>query len=162
VDHPGTPAVIMGDLNENYDEYYRRNGKIISALFPDDPEAAEYLMARSNAVSEPMGMQNDFLILSAEKPPFTGNFDNRAVALYSPWGQELQNGSYYYHNEWETIDHFLLSENFFDRSGWDFDSCRVADREPFVNDQGIPAAYNPRTGQGLSDHLPLILVLTKH
>jgi hypothetical protein len=31
--------------------------------------------------------------------------------------------------------------------------------EPFVNVQGTPNLYNPRTGGGLSDHLPLRLSL---
>jgi hypothetical protein len=72
------------------------------------------------------------------------------------------NGSYYYKDNWETIDHFLLTEQFFDKAGWDFSTCRVLAGEPFTNAKGTPAAYNPRSGYGLSDHLPLMLELTKY
>jgi endonuclease/exonuclease/phosphatase family metal-dependent hydrolase len=155
--YPDVPAVIMGDLNENYDEFYRRGGTTLSALLPDDPDASD--LSRSGYAG-PSGL-GDFLVLSGEKPPAAANFDSSMPAFYSPWAQELRNGSYYYKNEWETIDHFLLSQQFFDQRGWDFSSCRVLAQEPFVTGEGIPDAYNPRTGNGLSDHLPLMLVLTK-
>ncbi|GHV81375.1 endonuclease [Spirochaetia bacterium] len=148
-DHPYVPAVIMGDLNENHDEFYRRDGKILSALLPDDPDAAALI-----------GNRDDFLVLSGEKPPVAASFDASVPAFYSPWGQELLNGSYYYQNNWETIDHFLLTEQFFDEAGWDFSRCRVLAEEPFTNAKGTPARYNPRSGYGLSDHLPLLLELT--
>jgi hypothetical protein len=156
--HPDVPVVVMGDLNENHDEFYRRGGTTVSALLPDDPDAL-YLVGADYA-----GLPNrgDFLALSGEKPPALANFDSSMPAFYSPWGQELQNGSYYYRNEWETIDHFLLSEQFFDQKGWDFSSCRVLVQEPFVDERGIPDSYNPRSGNGLSDHLPLMLVLTNN
>jgi endonuclease/exonuclease/phosphatase family metal-dependent hydrolase len=152
-EHPGAPAVIMGDLNENHDEFYRRGGTILSALLPDDPDAAAYAGA---------GSRDAFLVLSGEKPPAAASFDASMPAFYSPWGQELQNGSYYYRDNWETIDHFLLTEQFFDEAGWDFRSCQVVVQEPFTNLKGLPAAYNPRTGYGLSDHLPLLLELVKY
>jgi endonuclease/exonuclease/phosphatase family metal-dependent hydrolase len=156
--YPDVPVVIMGDLNENYDEFYRRGGTTLSALLPDDPDASD--LGRSEYAGP--SSQRSFLVLSGEKPPAAANFDASMPVFYSPWGQELRNGSYYYKNEWETIDHFLLTEQFFDQAGWDFSSCRVLDQEPFVDGGGIPDAYNPRTGSGLSDHLPLMLVLTRH
>jgi endonuclease/exonuclease/phosphatase family metal-dependent hydrolase len=154
--YPRTPIIIMGDLNENHDEFYR-DGSILSALLPDDPDAAELAGLTGTDFTGP-----DFLILSGEKPPEAEYFDLRVPAFYSPWGRELQKGSYHYKNEWETIDHFLLTGALFDQTGWDFDTSLLLDRKPFVNDRGIPDAYQPRTGQGLSDHLPLILVLKNH
>ncbi|MDR3341459.1 MAG: endonuclease/exonuclease/phosphatase family protein [Treponema sp.] len=153
-ENPVIPVVIMGDLNENHDEFYRNDGSVISALLPDDQKAAEltgFIQAK----------QQDFLILSRNKPPTPEYFASDATVLYSPWGNELQDGSYHYKGAWETIDHFLLTDALFDQTGWDFDSCRVINQEPFVDAHGNPAAYNPRTGNGLSDHLPLVLVL-KH
>lgn len=154
-DNPGTPVVILGDLNENHDEFYRQNRSFISALLPDDPGAAEL------AAKNPPGarLRNDFLIISGEKPPRTDYFAPDSPCFYSPWGIELSPGSYHYQNAWETIDHLLLSPALFDGSGWDFDSCLAAAQEPFLNAKGRPNAYNPRTGFGLSDHLPLTLVL---
>ena len=68
-------------------------------------------------------------------------------------------GSYYYKGEWETIDHFLLSDGLFDGMGWDFASSQVANHAPFIKSDGSPNTYVPRTGRGLSDHLPLLLLL---
>jgi endonuclease/exonuclease/phosphatase family metal-dependent hydrolase len=163
-----TPVAVMGDLNENYDEFYRRNGAVISALIPDDPRAT--LLTGFPETGEdgtgvpaelPEKLQSDFLVISRSKPPAARYFPSGTTTLYSPWGQEMEKGSYYYRNAWETIDHFLLSESFFDGSGWEFESARVVEEPPFINARGVPNAYNPRTGSGLSDHLPLTLILKR-
>jgi endonuclease/exonuclease/phosphatase family metal-dependent hydrolase len=143
----GLPVVIMGDLNENHDEFYRRG--LVPALLPDDPDA----------VALAGDLQQDFLILSSMKPPLLEHFSAGAIGLYSPWGNELQGGSYYYQHQWETIDHLLLSEALFDRAGWEFGSCFVINQEPFIKVNGSPARYELDTGNGLSDHLPLMLKL---
>ncbi|MDR0314188.1 MAG: endonuclease/exonuclease/phosphatase family protein [Treponema sp.] len=145
---PGAPVIIMGDLNENHDEFYRRQGTVLSALLPDDEDAA--LLAATQ--------EGGFLVLSKEKPPRAEYFDSSFV-LYTPWENELLDGSYYYRDNWETIDHFLLSEELFDNRGWDYDTCMVLNMPPFTNAKALPNPYNPRNGFGLSDHLPLILFL---
>ncbi|MHB9292434.1 hypothetical protein Holit_01531 [Hollandina sp. SP2] len=159
---PAIPVLIMGDLNENHDEWYRETGTAITALLPDDPHAAELtgltIAAEADSTS-PEQRPGDFLILSKNKPPKPAYFPATALVLYSPWENELQEGSYYYQGHWETIDHFLLNDPLFDHKGWDFDTCKVINQEPFINAQGRPYAYNPRTGNGLSDHLPLLLIL---
>jgi endonuclease/exonuclease/phosphatase family metal-dependent hydrolase len=153
---PGTPVLVLGDLNENYDEYYRQAGRYICALLPDDPRAAEHAGLYGATTSV---LQEDFLVVSGDKPPRSSYFAGGVVSFYSPWGRELKNGSYFYSNTWETIDHLLFNEAFFDEQGWDFDACEVLNAEPFVNAQGTPNTYNARTGGGLSDHLPLYLRL---
>jgi endonuclease/exonuclease/phosphatase family metal-dependent hydrolase len=161
---PRVPMAIMGDLNENYDEFYRRNGEVISALLPDDPRAAYlaglYRLSEENTRPATIEkLQADFLVLSKTRPPAAVYFPSGVTILYSPWGQELENGSYYYQNTWETIDHFLLSEALFDGSGWEFEACEAVAQPPFTNSRGLPNGYNPRTGSGLSDHIPLLLTL---
>ena len=159
---PELPVIVLGDLNENHDEFYRRNGEAICALLPDDPRAAEltgfYDIGECDAklCAE---IQKDFIIISKSKPPKTRYFPEEIVALYSPWANELENGSYYYKNAWETIDHFLLSRQLFDSKYWDFDRCTVINEPPFASTAGRPVAYNPRTGYGLSDHMPLLMFL---
>jgi endonuclease/exonuclease/phosphatase family metal-dependent hydrolase len=155
---PATPALIMGDLNENHDEYYRQAGRYICALLPDDPRAAEHTgLYKAGDLSA--AAQADFLVLSGEKPPRSVYFTGGVSVFYSPWGRELKQGSYFYRNDWETIDHFLLNAALFDGVGWDFDDCEVLATGSFVNSQGTPNIYNARTGGGLSDHLPLFLRL---
>jgi hypothetical protein len=150
---PEIPVVVMGDLNENHDEFFRLGESTVSALMPDDPKASEIAGA----------VQTDFLIVSPQKPPQAASFNGKdeAVALYSPWGNELLGGSYNYQDTWETIDHFLLSTALFNGSGWDFDSCALVNTEPFIKANGKPYTYNADMGNGLSDHLPLLLTLTQ-
>ncbi|MDR2048512.1 MAG: endonuclease/exonuclease/phosphatase family protein [Treponema sp.] len=147
----GIPVIVMGDLNENADEFTRT--AYLCALMPDSEEAAECIR---EAGSRP-GFQ-DFLVISGKRPPRTeylGGVD-AATVLYSPWTEETGSGSYYYNEQWETIDHFLFNGAAFDKSGWDFAGFRAAEDYPFIDENDLPNAYVPWTGNGLSDHLPLL------
>ena len=147
-----TPVIIMGDLNENHDDFYLRSGMILCALLPDDPAAAALAEKHSR-------MSKEFLVLSGNKPPETPSFFEGSLALYSPWWDDMPGGSYYYGGKWETIDHFLLPDSLFDGTGWDFASCHVLNYPPFTTQEGVPNSYILRYGRGLSDHLPLLLHL---
>ncbi|MDR0525621.1 MAG: endonuclease/exonuclease/phosphatase family protein [Spirochaetaceae bacterium] len=147
-EYPAIPVIILGDLNENYDEFYRKSPRVL-ALLPDDPEAAE--LAGS--------AQSDFLILSRKTPPEPEHFPEDSLVFYSPWSEISDAGSYYFREAWERIDHFLLSPGLFDETGWEFSDCQVVQEEAFLK-ADKPYGYNPRTGGGVSDHLPLLLTLT--
>jgi endonuclease/exonuclease/phosphatase family metal-dependent hydrolase len=149
-EEPETGVIVAGDLNENHDEFFRRSATVIPALLPDDPYCA--------LVTEKTG-QRDFLVLSKNKPPIPVNFPQGTIVLFSPWFNELDKGSYFFRNNWETIDHFLLSEQFFRNAGWSYEKTERLDNPPFANQNGMPVPYNVRTGSGLSDHLPLLLTL---
>ena len=146
---PGTPVIAMGDLNENYDEFYRLSGSTLSALLPDDPDAAVLAL----------NFPKEYLVLSGGNPPRPLHFPEDTPVFYSPWKEGENEGSYYYKGDWETIDHFLLSDALFDGLAWDYAGFNVLDMEPFTSSKGTPNAYVPRQGRGLSDHLPLLLHL---
>ncbi|MCL2008227.1 MAG: endonuclease/exonuclease/phosphatase family protein [Treponema sp.] len=149
---PDTPVIIMGDFNVNHDDFYRRS--FFTALLPDDPDAALLASREAELKGSP-----DYLVISTEKPPRSEYFPADTHALYSPWGIEKEGGSYYFRGGWETIDGFLLSRGLFTGTGWDFFDALLLDREPFITSQGLPNSYIPRLGRGLSDHLPLLLLL---
>ncbi|MCL2214925.1 MAG: endonuclease/exonuclease/phosphatase family protein [Treponema sp.] len=151
-DEPDTGIIIAGDLNENFNEFYIQGSGIICALLPDDPDCA----ALAGDTEEG---QKDFIVVSGDMPPVPVCFPEETVVLYSPWVNELEGGTYYYRNKWETIDHFLVSIQFFDNSGWEYDNTSIVNYEPFGDLNGVPVSYNQRTGNGLSDHLPLLLTL---
>jgi len=151
-EEPDTGFIIAGDLNENHDEFYRQGSKAISALIPDDP----YCVKLSNVKVEG---QKDFFIITGNKPPLPAHFPQESITLFSPWIHDLQDGSYYYKHNWETIDHFLISGHFFDNSGWEYEKVMIGNFTPFANASGIPTPYNTKTGAGLSDHFPLILTI---
>ena len=180
---PEIPVVIVGDLNENYDEFTRIGEAYPCALLPDTGKAAA-LMGNVPAGLRP-GFR-DFFVVSGQKPPRTDFFNKTAAAVYSPWLEDVPHqGSFYYKKKdtWETIDHFLLNAALFNRQerpaesdrpaepgspvplgrptmpGWEYGQFRVLAEPPFTNADGLPQSYNPRTGNGLSDHLPIVLVL---
>jgi endonuclease/exonuclease/phosphatase family metal-dependent hydrolase len=157
-ENPKIPIIVMGDLNENHDEFFRSGGKTITALLPDDEKAANLVDAM---YSETGNAHQNFFIVGKEKNQEAVYFDFPYNFFYTPWEHELQDGSYVYRENWETIDHFLLRPNVYDGFGWDFSSCRIVAEKPFATEEGNPAAYNPRTGWGTSDHLPLLITLKR-
>jgi len=159
VDEPELGVIVAGDLNENYDEFYRQNTGVITALLPDDPYCAQLTGCIGVNGEENSSSQKDFIVLSKNAPPAPVHFPKDSIALFSPWMRDLENGSYFYKHDWETIDHFLISRQFFDNALWEYEGTRIANDQPFTNASGVPVSYNVRTGNGLSDHLPLLLTL---
>jgi len=149
---PETGIIIAGDLNENFNEFYRQSSGYICALLPDDP----YSVTLANIGEE---KQMDYIVVTGAVPPEPVHFPDETIVFYSPWANEIPDGSYFYKYNWETIDHFLVSHQFFNDSGWEYNNTYAANFEPFTNAQGFPVSYNSRTGYGLSDHLPLLISL---
>jgi len=156
---PNLGVIVAGDLNENHDEFYRQGANTISALIPDDPYCAELTGCLDADSGEIAGLQKDFIVISKNKPPRPVHFPEGSVVLFSPWAGGLQNGSYFYAYNWETIDHFLVSFQFFDNEGLEYETAVIVNNQHFTNASGTPIPYNVRTGAGLSDHLPLLLTL---
>ncbi|MCL2411144.1 MAG: endonuclease/exonuclease/phosphatase family protein, partial [Treponema sp.] len=146
---PNLGIIVAGDLNLNHDDFYRHGASIVCALLPDDPFS----------VILTGGIQNDFIVITRNKPPVPIYFPQETIVMYSPWMRELENGSYFFRNNWNTIDHFLVSYQFFDNTGWEYVKTVVKNYPPFANSNGLPMPYNVRTGFGLSDHLPLVMTL---
>ena len=163
--NPNLPVIVVGDLNVTHDEFVRGGGATMRSLMPDDPWAAEFALrylfgeGNSDAAVSACGLQQDFIVISHDKPPKARYFPYGVLAMYSPWTVEKERGSFFFRNAWETIDHFLLSAQLFDGIGWEFYDSQVLDVPPFVTAEGLPNVYNPRTGRGISDHLPLMLFL---
>lgn len=77
------------------------------------------------------------------------------LPLYSPWLESdatftTSKGSYFYNDNWERIDHIFTSPEIMS-SGF-----RVLDEEPYANEDGKPDGYKVYTGNGYSDHFPLV------
>lgn len=92
--------------------------------------------------------------------------DGRKIELYSAWlevsdqkqrdnlpqkhrGTDFTSGSYYFRDKWERIDHFFYTASVNAVLFYAVNSGAHADNK------GIPLRYNPHTGTGYSDHLPL-------
>jgi endonuclease/exonuclease/phosphatase family metal-dependent hydrolase len=132
--------LILGDLNENIDEYERNAGLYLTALMP----------ASAGAAASPDDPEP--LYVTGEK---AASFGSRLV-FYSPWLDDPPHpGSYFYRNGWETIDHALLSPGLVDAAGLSFDFFAVV-RQEFM----LTAAGAPR--KEYSDHLPILLGIAKN
>lgn len=78
-----------------------------------------------------------------------------SVKVKSPWLNDngilnTKNGSYFFRDKWERIDHFFVSEEV------EFSGFRVLDVSPWATEEGLPNNYKIYSGEGYSDHLPLI------
>ncbi len=151
--------LVLGDLNENFDEFSRQQEEYLTALLPDS-EAA-FQLARSFVTTEATGAyKNSYLLITSQKPPVARYFEGQII-LYSPWYDSIWHGSYMYQSNWETIDQVLIPYSLLDGTGWEYASFSVADCAPFTNAGGAPDGYNPRLNKGLSDHLPILVQLKK-
>ncbi|GAB4375522.1 MAG: endonuclease [Spirochaetales bacterium] len=130
--------LILGDLNENIDEYERVGGRYPTALVPMEEFASEM----------------EGLVISRD-PKASGN-DDGSFVFYSPWFDETTGtGSYWYQGNWETIDHVLISPNLLRAPDLVYSRFQVVTLPYLLKDSGQPdSAY--------SDHLPLWVEFVRH
>ncbi|RLD31557.1 MAG: hypothetical protein DRI73_08540, partial [Bacteroidetes bacterium] len=144
LEDPNVEIVILGDLNENWDEYRRINGDYITALI--------------NFEDNPSGNITGSILITGSKDTIGQN----PALLYSPWGEYTgEYGSYVYNNSWETIDNILLNSSMFNGTGFEYKSSSVVSDDFLLNKWGTPLAWKTETGYGYSDHLPILLVIEK-
>jgi endonuclease/exonuclease/phosphatase family metal-dependent hydrolase len=148
--NPQADIVILGDLNECHDEYYKINAGYQTALLPEQAVLTGNYHQRS--------------LFLADDPENTGIKNGRLI-FYETWysmGQE-QRGSYVYRRKWQTLDHILLSWGLFDADGFSYtQKCFSVVRMSFLCDPetGYPLRWKVKsTHKGFSDHLPLVLKL---
>lgn len=88
-----------------------------------------------------------------------GNFGKKNAFVNSCWFDEEGNlvpgqGSYYFKDNWERIDHIFTSQNFL------LESFEVFSNGEWCTEDGIPKSYKVYTGEGFSDHVPLKAILS--
>ena len=93
----------------------------------------------------------------SENMVFRGTKNN--LELYSPWldssgAYTTEIGSYYYDKNWERIDHIFVLGNI------KFSAFSPRATSPWAANNYVPKAYKLYSGEGYSDHLPLVGILT--
>lgn len=68
-------------------------------------------------------------------------------------------GTYWYNDGWEAIDHFIFPHHLCDGIVPDVEQVLLVTGEPLLNEHRIPARYELYSGAGYSDHLPLVLTV---
>ncbi len=76
------------------------------------------------------------------------------VTVTSPWFSTSQPGTYWYHGEWNKLDHIFAA------GGTSILTFYADTQGELVNESGTPNGYSVLTGKGMSDHLPLVCTFT--
>ncbi|MCK5154638.1 MAG: endonuclease/exonuclease/phosphatase family protein [Spirochaetales bacterium] len=147
---PGAEVVVLGDLNENWDEYRRNNGDYTTALIPFEDNPSRNITG-SILITGSRDAINRVSTMGSE-----------SILLYTPWCTYTEMyGSYVYNDSWETIDHVLLNSTMFNGTGFEYKSFSVVTDDYLLNRWGKPLSWKTETGYGYSDHLPILLVIEK-
>ncbi len=151
---PSADLLVLGDLNENLDEWNRIGRRYLTATLADEVPGTEF---------DTEGWERQTLFVTPAQSN-TGLQEDRLV-LYDPWYEipAKQRGSSVYQGRWQTPDRLLLSAGLFDEAGFTYrrNSFRVI-REEFLLDPGSGFPLRWRAGArdtGYSDHLPLRVTL---
>lgn len=138
-ERPNADIIILGDLNENVEEYFETtaggNSGYHTALIPA-------------ASAFEQGRNSSSIFLTGQIG--TVGLSNDRIILYEPWYEldPQEQGSYLFQGRWQTPDHILLSAGLFDRQGL---SYKPGDFKVERSDLLLKREY--------SDHLPLIITL---
>ena len=147
---PMVEIVVLGDLNENWDEYRRNNGDYTTALIPFEDNPSRNITG-SILITGSRDAINRVSTMGSE-----------SILLYTPWCTYTEMyGSYVYNDSWETIDHVLLNSTMFNGTGFEYKSFSVVTDDYLLNRWGKPLSWKTETGYGYSDHLPILLVIEK-
>ncbi len=144
-ENPEVEVLVIGDLNENYDEYERYGCAYRTALLP------------LSRLSDYPGDESSLFISGS---PEELKADSSAWLLYDPWVEKSNGeGSYFYRGAWETIDHALIGYGLMDGKGYSFLDFSVV-RLPFIlTRNGTPFGWSTSRGTGYSDHLPILVTI---
>jgi endonuclease/exonuclease/phosphatase family metal-dependent hydrolase len=153
---PEADLIVLGDLNENLEEYEQAGGRYRTATVAHSIPETRIGPSEANA------------LFITGKPEQAGLRDGRVV-LYEPWYEfpPEQRGSAVYQGRWQTPDRILLAAGLFDREGFVYSpgSFRVVREKFLVNPQdGYPRRWpHPGAGAdgGTSDHLPVLLTIRR-
>lgn len=143
---PNAEIIIAGDLNENIDEYARQGGTFLTALMPVSTAGAA-----NTKVIFYTGNEEEISTFSEAGVPET--------VFFSPWDSKKGEGSYFYRDSWETIDHFFITPSFFNNKGFEYSKFEVFNSEEFSDKTGKPFRWISNIEKGYSDHYPILLYL---
>lgn len=117
----------------------------VKALLAEDPNANIIICGDFNQRLE------EFSGLAA-----FGNAWQISAPRYMDFGLD---GSYFYRDEWEAIDHIFFSKALKNDDGLELVDFAPIAVEPLIKEDGKPNLFQVYNGKGYSDHLPICAVL---
>jgi|GEM_PF-133560 len=163
--YPGVPVVVCGDFNESPLEYERTGMTYATAIMPQDllPETFDGESALV-IVRDREALRGESLTAahgsSVEESPVSGT---PGIRFFNPWLDCIEcavPGSYRYDGAWEQIDGFYLTADLFDGTGLALKTFRVVADQTTLTSANEPRTWSKGSG-GVSDHLPILLILTE-
>ncbi len=143
--NPFLAIMVAGDFNQSADSFQREGQVYQTALVPLEARQADEYAATGSLLVGGFPVTQGW---------YTWWLDRKVVLLAQA------QGSYYYNGVWESFDQILLSPAFFDGYGVEYKTGQVGAGNFLCDAQGHPATWNIRTGKGVSDHLPVYVILT--
>jgi hypothetical protein len=130
--------LLVGDLNQDLSELPQ------PASFPDGVRGADTA-----------ALHTGFAYRSPDSQFW------RVGGFATLWNSDSGPGSYWFDGAWERLDHafFYLPQAYASGAAWETELTAVQ-RPELLTGAGLPHRYNPRTGTGVSDHLPLVVSLS--
>ncbi|UCF96643.1 MAG: endonuclease/exonuclease/phosphatase family protein [Spirochaetaceae bacterium] len=161
---PEADLLIVGDLNENLEEYDLAGNRYPTGTVPFGSLEAGGRRPGQLRYSGSEELNALFLTAIQEQ---AGLRQDRVV-MYEPWYEipTEQRGSCVYQGQWQTPDRILLSAGLFDEEGFTYSprSFGVVKAGFLLDpDSGFPRRWRPNgrgAESGTSDHLPLRLTIT--
>ncbi len=166
---PHADIVVVGDLNENFDEYARIRGGYETSLIAICEKGRVWGSGTCFDDEDNLGdIFENSLLLTGRVSLFESRIE-RTNIFYEPWFEYAERnntfGSYVYRGRWETPDHILLFPTLFDNYGLFYKEghFRVVKRDFMLNPKGYPLRWYCRGKRcrGYSDHLPVLITLYK-
>ncbi|MFP4378847.1 MAG: endonuclease/exonuclease/phosphatase family protein [Spirochaetales bacterium] len=141
--HGTQPTLLVGDLNENLTEFEDHDGAYETALMPigvpsPNDGGVRFVNAHGGNLEKEPGAQLE-------------------TAFRSLWYTTDAPGTYFYRDRWERLDHAFL----FPATSQAVGNLVVGALATLTDREGVPKRYDPRTGRGVSDHLPLLIELSR-
>jgi len=144
-ENPFLAIIVAGDFNQSADSFQREGQAYQTALVPFDARQADVYESAGSLLIGGVPVTQGW---------YTWWLDRKVVLLAQA------QGSYYYNGIWESFDQILLSPAFFDGYGLEYKTGQVGAESFLCDAQGHPATWNIRTGKGVSDHLPVYVILS--
>ena len=153
---PSLPIVVAGDLNEEVVRLDAKEYAYPPALVPwevwrvwqgeSDERPAWYDAVYAET--------HPFLLVTGDRlPVLSFSARERPVLLYSPWEESGEEGSYWYWNRWERIDHLLCNGAALDGEHLSLRFFTTVRLEEYLSGDRIPLSFEEG---GVSDHLPVV------